>query len=37
MVVLSKDIFGVDPEEILETKVEYTIVGGKITTDFERD
>ena len=31
MVVLSKDIFGVNPEEILDTKVEYTIVGGKIS------
>jgi predicted amidohydrolase YtcJ len=30
MVVLSKDIFEIDPEEILDTKVEYTIVGGKI-------
>jgi predicted amidohydrolase YtcJ len=30
MVVLSKNIFEVNPEEILNTKVEYTIVGGKI-------
>jgi predicted amidohydrolase YtcJ len=30
MVILSKDIFKVNPEEILNTKVEYTIVGGKI-------
>ncbi len=30
MVILSKDIFEVNPEEILDTKVEYTILGGKI-------
>jgi predicted amidohydrolase YtcJ len=30
MVVLSQDIFKVTPEEILQTRVEYTIVGGKI-------
>ncbi len=30
MVVLSKDLFSIDPEEILETKVLYTILGGKI-------
>lgn len=30
MVVLSKNIFEVNPEEILQTRVEYTIVGGKI-------
>jgi predicted amidohydrolase YtcJ len=30
MVVLSKDIFEVNPEEILDTKVESTILGGKI-------
>jgi len=29
-VVLSQDIFKVAPEEILQTRVEYTIVGGKI-------
>jgi predicted amidohydrolase YtcJ len=32
MVVLSKDIFELNPEEILDTKVEYTIIGGKIIT-----
>jgi predicted amidohydrolase YtcJ len=32
MVILSKDIFKVNPGEILDTKVEYTIVGGKIIT-----
>jgi len=30
MVVLSKDIFEANPEEILDTKVESTIFGGKI-------
>jgi hypothetical protein len=30
MVVLSQDIFEVNPEEILQTKVESTILGGKI-------
>jgi len=30
MVVLSKNIFEINPEEILQTRVEYTIVGGKI-------
>lgn len=30
MVVLSKDLFSIDPEEILETKVLYTILGGKV-------
>jgi predicted amidohydrolase YtcJ len=30
MVVLSKDIFEVSPEEILDTKVESTILGGEI-------
>jgi predicted amidohydrolase YtcJ len=30
MVILSKDIFEVNPEEILDTKVESTILGGKI-------
>ena len=28
--VLSKDILTIPDEEILQTKVEYTIVGGKI-------
>lgn len=37
MVVLSRDIFEVNPEEILNTKVEYTIVGAKISTNFERE
>jgi predicted amidohydrolase YtcJ len=30
MVVLSKDIFAIKPEEILETEVEMTILGGKV-------
>jgi predicted amidohydrolase YtcJ len=30
VVVLSQDIFEIDPEMIPETKVEYTILGGKI-------
>jgi predicted amidohydrolase YtcJ len=30
MVILSKDLFSITPEEILETKVLYTILGGKI-------
>ena len=30
MVVLSKDIFEINPEEILDTKVESTILGGKL-------
>ncbi|MDH4223796.1 MAG: amidohydrolase family protein, partial [candidate division Zixibacteria bacterium] len=30
MVVLSKDIFSINPEEILETEVEMTILGGEI-------
>jgi predicted amidohydrolase YtcJ len=30
MVILSKDLFTIDPEEILETEVLYTILGGKI-------
>jgi predicted amidohydrolase YtcJ len=30
MVVLSKDLFSIAPEEILTTKVLYTILGGKI-------
>lgn len=30
IVVLSKDIFSIDPEEILETEVEMTILGGEI-------
>lgn len=30
MVILSQDIFDIDPEEIPETKMEYTIMGGKI-------
>jgi hypothetical protein len=30
MTVLSKDLFTVDPEDILSTKVLYTILGGKI-------
>jgi predicted amidohydrolase YtcJ len=30
MVILSKDLFAIDPEEILETKVLFTILGGKI-------
>lgn len=30
MVVLTKDIFSIDPEEILNTKVAYTIFNGKI-------
>ncbi len=30
MVVLSKDIFSINPQEILETEVEMTILGGKI-------
>jgi len=30
MVILSKDLFMIDPEEILETRVLYTILGGKI-------
>ncbi|MCK4386019.1 MAG: amidohydrolase family protein, partial [candidate division Zixibacteria bacterium] len=34
MVVLSKDIFKVAPEEILDTKVESTILGGKIVYKF---
>ena len=29
-IVLSQDIFAIPPREILETRVEYTIVGGKI-------
>ncbi|MCJ7578307.1 MAG: amidohydrolase [candidate division Zixibacteria bacterium] len=37
MVVLSKDIFEVNPEEILDTKVESTILGGKIVTNFEKE
>jgi hypothetical protein len=30
IVVLSQDIFRIDPEEIRKTKVEYTIVGGRL-------
>jgi predicted amidohydrolase YtcJ len=30
IVVLSKDIFSIPPEEILETEVEMTILGGKV-------
>lgn len=30
IVVLSQDIFRIDPEEILKTKVEETIVGGRL-------
>jgi predicted amidohydrolase YtcJ len=30
MVALSKDIFELNPEEILHTKVESTILGGEI-------
>lgn len=30
MVVLSKDIFEINPDEILDTRIESTIVGGKI-------
>ena len=30
MVILSKDLFTIEPEEILKTKVIYTILGGKI-------
>jgi predicted amidohydrolase YtcJ len=30
MVILSKDLFTIEPEEILETKVLYTILGGEI-------
>jgi predicted amidohydrolase YtcJ len=37
MVVLSQDIFEVNPEEILQTKVESTILGGKIVTNFEKE
>jgi predicted amidohydrolase YtcJ len=37
MVVLSKDIFEVNPEEILDTKVESTTLGGKIVTNFEKE
>ena len=34
MVILSKDIFEINPEEILDTKVESTILGGKIVYKF---
>ena len=30
MAVLSQDLFTIDPEEITQTEVEYTILGGKI-------
>jgi len=30
MVILSRDLFTIEPEEILETRVLYTILGGKI-------
>jgi predicted amidohydrolase YtcJ len=30
MVVLSKNIFEIDPEEIRGTKVESTILGGRV-------
>ncbi|MFC2169832.1 amidohydrolase [Acidobacteriota bacterium] len=30
IVVLSKDLFAIDPEEIVKTEVEYKILGGKI-------
>lgn len=33
LVVLSKDILSIDPKEILDVKVEMTIVGGKIVYD----
>jgi predicted amidohydrolase YtcJ len=34
-VVLSRNIFEIPPDEILRTKVEYTIVGGKIVYSAE--
>jgi len=33
MVVLDRNLFVVSPEEILETKVDYTIVGGQVIWD----
>ena len=33
MVVLSQDLFSIDPKEITKTKVLYTILGGKIVYD----
>jgi predicted amidohydrolase YtcJ len=30
MVILSKDLFTVEPEDILKTKILYTVLGGKI-------
>jgi predicted amidohydrolase YtcJ len=30
MVVLSKDLFEIEPKEILATEALYTILGGKI-------
>ena len=30
MIVLSQDLFKIDPKEIIKTEVLYTIVGGKI-------
>jgi len=34
-IVLSRDIFAIPPREILNTRVEYTIVGGKIVYSAE--
>ena len=35
MVVLSRDIFAIDPEEIAETKTDMTVLGGEIV--YQRD
>jgi predicted amidohydrolase YtcJ len=33
MVVLNRDLFEIDPDSIIDTKVVYTIFGGKIVYD----
>ncbi len=33
--ILDKDILSVEPEEILQTKVTYTIVGGEVKWEME--